>query len=187
MALYSWKNRVTEWFLGDDNCRDPNMVFNNTALLYGGPIVGYNDTPYAIDPINFAPHIDSMKANTFTKIGLSQFLRHKVTGQLPDPLPKVIKITGNCGLTGIDKWNGVIYVWARAYGSSWNLSPIEDGGYQGSFHFPIPVGVDENGEPAIDMAWGTMGVRDTTNWGADPALPRVNGAWLNIILSEWGR
>jgi hypothetical protein len=78
-------------------------------------------------------------------------------------------------------------VWARAYGSDWNMSPIEDGSYQGTFHFPIPVGIDENGEPAIDIAWGVCGVRDTTNWGMDKSLPRVNGAWLNIILSEWGR
>lgn len=187
MAVYKWGKPVTEFFFGEDNCRDPNMVFNNTDHRYGGPVSGYNDTDYAIDPINFAPHLDTPKANTFTKLGLWQFTRDKETGDVPDPPPRIIKVTGNCGLWGLDKWNGFIDIWARAYGSNWNLSPIVDGSYQGSFHFPIPVRIDENGEPCIDLAWGVTGVRDTTNWGADPSRPRVNGAWLNIILSEWGR
>lgn len=179
MALYSWANTVTQWHFNPNNVRDPTIVFNNTSLVYGGPVTGYSDTPYAFAPINFAPNINSPTASVWTQIKLDQFGVSSTAKQ--------VILTGNCGITGKNEWTGTIYAWFRAPGSNWELSPIFDGGYAGSLSVHAPVALDASGVPAIEMAWGTNGL-DSTNWGkGDPTnSPIIDQAWFNLILTGWG-
>lgn len=175
MALYNWSNTVTQWHFNPENVRDPTFVFNNTSLVYGGPINGYSNTPYDFTPINFAPTINKPIADNFTQIKLDQF---GVSDRA-----KIVILTGNCGITGPNMWKGTVYVWCRAPGSIWHLSPIFDGGYAGSMCLHVPVALNSEGVPAIEIAWGTNDL-DPTNWGTGNHVN--DSAWLNLILSGWG-
>ena len=93
------------------------------------------------------------------------------SGTFVGPTAKEVILTGNCGIVGPGEWTDTIYAWFRVPGSTWNLSPIFDGGYQGSLCVHAPVGL-VSGVPAIEMAWGTRGLGDT--------------AWLTLILTGWG-
>lgn len=166
MAVYDWSNCVTTWHFNPNDVRDPTIVFNNTANAIGSA-PGYDGTVYDFTPKNFAPNTNVPAATTWTTILLDQF-GVGVTA-------KEVILTGNCGITGTHMWSGVIYMWFRKPDSTWDLSPIFDGGYDGSFSVHAPVGL-VSGVPAIEMAWGT----DSLDIGYG------DEAWLNAILTAWG-
>jgi hypothetical protein len=166
MAISNWTNTITKLHFNPNNVRDPTIVFNNTANPIGSA-PGYDGTQYDFQPKNFPPNTNVSAATTWTTILLGQFG--------VGPTAKEVILTGNCGITGPNEWKGVIYCWFRRPGSNWDLSPIVDGSYQGSFTVHAPVGL-VNGEPAIEMAWGVRGLN----------LGQGDEAYLNIILSGWG-
>jgi len=165
MAVYDWSNTITQWHFNPDDVRDPTIVFNNTNNPIGHA-PGYDGTKYDFAPKNFPPN-NTVPTQVWTTIPLDQF------GVLPTA--KEVVLTGNCGITGAHEWSGTIYAWFRKPGSTWNLSPIFDGGYQGSFCVHAPVGL-VNGVPAIEMSWGTNGL----------SIGGGDQAWLTIILTAWG-
>ncbi len=164
MAIYDWSNCVTKWHFNPNDVRDPTIVFNNTSNPIGSA-PGYDNTEYDFQPKNFAPNLNVPKPEYWTSIKLDQFGVGRCSKQ--------VILTGNCGITGPKMWSGAVYMWFRRPGSDWNLSPIFDGGYAGSFCVHAPVGLIDD-TPAIEMAWGTNGLNIGDN------------AWLNAILTAWG-
>jgi hypothetical protein len=174
-AVYDWSNTCTIKHYNRDDVRNPTIIFNNTNLPTGH-CKGYDNTEYAFTPCNFAPQPGPaicsdgegptpFCAGTWTPITLSQF-------GIPITAKEIL-VTLNTGFKGPDMWGNVEYVWFRAGGSTWAMSPIYDGGYWGDDSVPVPVGL-VNGVPTIEAAWGINGT-----------MAAGDDAWLNAILSGW--
>ncbi|MES5482289.1 hypothetical protein QMZ05_05980 [Bradyrhizobium sp. INPA03-11B] len=179
-AQYDWSNMCSTWHFNPQNVRDPTIVFNNTSLPNYGVCPGYDNTPYAFTPCNFAPNTTPAMcsngtgptdacASVWTQIPLAQF-------GVPATAKEVL-LTGNASIAGPNQWTGTIYAWFRKPGSTWALSPIFDGGYRSSLTVHAPVGL-VNGLPMIEMAWRGEGLT------LAPA-PNYDTATLNLILSGW--
>lgn len=174
MTHHNWGNPVTKFYYDRENVRDPTIVFNNVAEVYGTAL-GYTGTDYEMTPLNFAPNINVASPTTWTEITLTQFA-------VPDSC-RVVILTGNAAITGTHALTGTIYLWFRTPGSTWSLSPIFDGGYLGNVCIHVPVALNGSNVPAFQMAWGTQGLT-TTNWGTGAAV--TDNATVNLILSSWG-
>lgn len=160
MAHYDWSNTVTTWHFNPENVRDPAIVFNDTSLPVG-TAPSYVGTSYGFEPVNFAPSINAgSRATKWNTIPLDQF-----------GLPPSAKVVILSGYVSTFDWTDHIYVWYRATGSAWDLSPLHDSAYHDAITAFVPVGHTPEGVPAIDIAW---------QLNNPTALAR-----MNLILSGW--
>lgn len=177
-AITDWQSEGCTWHYNKTNVRDPTIVYNSTGYVVG-TCPGYEiTTPYFFTPCNFAPQSGpAMCSNgtgptvacaaTFTRILLDQF-------NVPANA-KAVQLTGKAGTFagGPHQFTNIIYLWARAGGSTWALSPFHDGDYLSSVSIPVPVGLVD-GVPAIEFAWAVIGT-----------ISPGDGGWVNLILSGY--